>query len=311
MTILRYRSRVKRSKRSRVKRSKRSRVKRSKRNSRVKRSKRSRVKRSKRSKRNSRVKRSRTAVKFNYDGATHACPYEGCTYTTEKKTNFDNHIRTHTRERPFPCEFEGGCGFSAATKNHLKIHIRTHTGERPFPCEFEGCEYRAATQSTLNTHLLSDKHKFIMDEMTSSVPGGRVASIHKCDHEGCNYVSSKISVLKRHESTHTGVRPFVCGLVGCDFATAQNTNLIRHRRTRNHYMLPHIFDELVTTPSNKISFGIPDEYSENDVNTMFLNEAHTGVDNPFKDLTDETYTGIPDSKMSDDEEYYETHFAEF
>lgn len=42
-----------------------------------------------------------------------------------------NHIRSHTKEKPFMCQI---CkrGFSLST--NLKRHVITHTGERPYVC---------------------------------------------------------------------------------------------------------------------------------------------------------------------------------
>lgn len=59
-----------------------------------------------------------------------------------------NHIRSHTKEKPFICQI---CkrGFSLST--NLKRHIMTHTGERPYVCNI--CEKAFIQLTSLVAHL--------------------------------------------------------------------------------------------------------------------------------------------------------------
>nr|XP_027228094.1 zinc finger protein 568-like [Penaeus vannamei] len=57
----------------------------------------------------------------------HRCPY--CSYASAMKTNLNNHIRTHTGEKPFLCPH---CPLRFSQKGSLQTHIRIHTGEKPF-----------------------------------------------------------------------------------------------------------------------------------------------------------------------------------
>lgn len=78
----------------------------------------------------------------------HQCPY--CSYASAMKTNLNNHVRTHTGEKPFLCPH---CPLRFSQKGSLQTHIRIHTGEKPYVCAF--CSYRAAQKSTMNSHFWS------------------------------------------------------------------------------------------------------------------------------------------------------------
>ena len=50
------------------------------------------------------------------------CPY--CQLVCTKPSVLEKHIRTHTNERPYPCE---SCGFSFKTKSNLFKHFKSRT----------------------------------------------------------------------------------------------------------------------------------------------------------------------------------------
>ena len=47
------------------------------------------------------------------------------------QSHLPKHIRTHTKEKPYQCEYSQKC-FS--TQSSLNVHIRTHTKEKPYQC---------------------------------------------------------------------------------------------------------------------------------------------------------------------------------
>ncbi|KAK3856331.1 hypothetical protein Pmani_030557 [Petrolisthes manimaculis] len=78
-------------------------------------------------------------------GKVHLCPY--CSYSTPRKHHLDDHIRTHTGEKPYACPH---CPYRCSKSINLKIHIRIHTGEKPFVCPH--CPFRTAQKVNLVRH---------------------------------------------------------------------------------------------------------------------------------------------------------------
>eukprot|EP01084_Bolivina_argentea_P275955 470712_1 len=61
------------------------------------------------------------------------CPFDTCKKRFARNTNLKQHVRTHTKQKPFKCEF---CEKSYTQRHNLTDHIRTHKGIKPFKCEY-------------------------------------------------------------------------------------------------------------------------------------------------------------------------------
>ena len=72
-----------------------------------------------------------------------------CGYTSNMSTALNQHIRTHTNEKPFECHY---CGMRSRTKSHNRLHIkRRHTGEgKPYKCM--RCGRYLSSQENLSKH---------------------------------------------------------------------------------------------------------------------------------------------------------------
>ncbi|KAK4872059.1 hypothetical protein RN001_016183 [Aquatica leii] len=67
------------------------------------------------------------------------CTYCGRVFPREK--SLQAHLRTHTGERPYACDYPR-CTRRFAQSGQLKTHQRLHTGEKPFICTAANCDRR-------------------------------------------------------------------------------------------------------------------------------------------------------------------------
>ncbi|TKS65027.1 RE1-silencing transcription factor [Collichthys lucidus] len=161
----------------------------------------------------------RKHLRNHFPSKLHTCSQ--CSYFSDRKSNYVQHIRTHTGFAAVcglsvirtdflswtlhviimcPSVPVSVCEYSSSQKTHLTRHMRTHSGERPFKCE--SCNYLAANQHEVTRHARQVHN------------GPKPLS---CPY--CEYKTADRSNFKKHVELHLNPRQFLCPL--CKYARLQ------------------------------------------------------------------------------------------
>ncbi|XP_018333812.1 endothelial zinc finger protein induced by tumor necrosis factor alpha [Agrilus planipennis] len=161
-----------------------------------------------------------------------------CGKRYSSKNLLEEHINTHTGNRPYICSL---CGKDFASKYTFKAHEKTHE-VRPRPFQCQQCNKSFLSQQNLTQH---ERTHSGVKEFACHICGKQFGSAHNLEvhsivHTGykpficglCGKAFARKAEIRDHERTHTGERPYQCEFCGATFS--QRSNLQSHKRA-THY----------------------------------------------------------------------------
>ncbi|XP_037526579.1 zinc finger protein 367 [Rhipicephalus sanguineus] len=103
-----------------------------------------------------------------------------CNRVFPRDKSLQAHMRTHTGEKPYVCDFPG-CKRAFAQSGQLKTHQRLHTGEKPFVCSEPECGQRFThSNRRCNAHPFAVLRR---DDASTAVAGSAEDTQANCENQ--------------------------------------------------------------------------------------------------------------------------------
>jgi len=220
-----------------------------------------------------------------------------CNRVFPREKSLQAHIRTHTGEKPYICNF-AGCTKRFTQSGQLRTHQRLHTGEKPFACRYQGCDNRfthanrrcpihpqhGVRRDRLTAHLISSKHSSLKENNSN------IKSIKLINNQQFNY---------KHQSTNSKEEDVQKEVV--NWLKKQSDQNKNNHNKNNHTYTGAIKRKLNGRPIRKIKK--PKFLDDSSSSSSEEEENHQYEDNQYEDNQYE-------ENQYDDNQYEENQYDE-